>query len=63
MVGKTFRLMLVVCTLALMVGCKGSPVRDCWEDTDGLGKVKCGTLILPVLGPFLPDDKDDAPSE
>ena len=49
---KNLWMILVVCALA--IGCAGSPVGECLEEAEGLGKVKCGALVLPVLAPVLP---------
>lgn len=63
MVVKNLWLMLVVCTLFISIGCAGSPVRDCLDNAEGIGKVGCGYMILPVLGPVLPADLEDAADE
>ena len=55
MVVKNLWVMLVVCVLA--IGCTGSPFRDCLDNTEGMGKVQCGTMVIPVLAPVLPSDE------
>lgn len=60
MVVKNFRMIVMVCTLALGVGCAGSPVRDCFDNSEGVARIGCVGPLIPVINAVLPVVEDDS---